>query len=533
MSEPAADIPADEGAAPDVEMDEWLRVNPLTMMVHMARMLASAIIPAIAVLYGAASSEPDSEGLAAITPWFVPLLGAILGFNLLAAWFSWYRLRYRVGDTDVRLEQGVISRSARSVPYERIQDVSLEQKLVPRLLGLVEVKFETGAGGKEELKLSYVSEAEGEKLRETVRALVDGEAAAPAEGPTAPDGTPSGDLAAEPAGQTLFAMDTKRLFLFGLFNFSLVVFAVLLGALQQLEFLLPFDVWDYIADIVRDDRIAEAEELVNGYSTIAQILAILYAIGAVVVVGMASGVVRTFVRDWEFRLERTAKGFRRRRGLLTKTDVVMPVHRVQALVVSTGWLRRRFGWHGLSFISLAQDAGGANHDVAPFAQMEEIAPIAHEAGFSLPDERADWRRASADYYFDRAVLQALIPATAGLVLLVLGYAIVAVLLFALAGLLVFGEYYMWRFVRHALDPQQVLSRRGWLAPRDIIASRVKLHSVEISQHPLARWRGYCTLRFGLAGGRLAFAGLSLEDAREMRHAALDSIAAVDFAKLPR
>jgi len=62
---------------------------------------------------------------------------------------------------------------------------------------------------------------------------------------------------------------------------------------------------------------------------------------------------------------------------------------------------------------------------------------------------------------------------------------------------------------------------------------VKLHSVEIAQNPLARWRGYCSLKFGLAGGRLAFDGLDLAEARKLRAAVLDSIAAIDFAKLPR
>jgi len=358
---------------------------------------------------------------------------------------------------------------------------------------------------------------------------VEGETAAPAVAAAGEAGEP----AAEPTGETLFAMDTRRLFVFGLFNFSLVVFAVLIGALQQFEFLLPFDLWDYLADLFRQDTIAQAGDALAGYTLVAQIAAIAYAVVAVVVVGMASGVVRTFVQDWQFRLDRTAKGFRRRRGLLTRTDVVMPVHRVQALVLKTGIIRRRFGWYGLSFISLAQDAGSANHDVAPFAKMEEIAPIAREAGFTLPGESADWHRASADYYFDRAVLQALVPGAAAMAAIVLGYTLVGLLLAALAGVLVVGEYFLWRFVRHALDPQQVMSRVGWLAPRWQIANRVKLHSVEIAQGPLARRRGYCTLRFGLAGGRLSFRGLSLDDARAMRAAVLDSIAAVDFAHLPR
>ncbi|WP_338242224.1 PH domain-containing protein [Aurantiacibacter hainanensis] len=523
-----ASLPAPTG---EVEIDEWRRVNKLTMAAQMLRTLVSAIVPAVLVLSGAAYSEMQANGISFITPWLGLLLVAFIAVNLAGAWLNWVRVRYRIGANDVRVEQGIISRQARSVPYDRIQDVSLEQKLLPRLLGLVEVKFETGAGGKDELKLSYVSEAEGERLRETVRALVEGEDTAPVSASTLD--TPEREIAAEQHGRTLFAMDVRRLFTFGLFNFSLVIFAVLLGALQQLEFLLPFDVWEYVGDWFNEDRIAEAGEYLSGYTTLAQVLAIIYAVVAVVVVGMASGVVRTFIRDWEFRLDRTAKGFRRRRGLLTKTDVVMPVHRVQALVVSTGVLRRRFGWHGLCFISLAQDAGSANHDVAPFAKMEEIAPIAREAGFTLPDESEDWRRASADYYFDRAVVQAFVPVVIAVVAFLQGYVVPGTLVALAAAFIAVGEHYRWRFVRHALGPEQVMSRRGWLAPGYTIASRVKLHSVEISQHPLARWRGYCTLRFGLAGGRLAFEGLRLDDAYELRAAALDPIAAVDFAKLPR
>ena len=57
--------------------------------------------------------------------------------------------------------------------------------LFPRLFGMVEVRFETGAGGKDELTIGYVTAAEADALRETVRArksgavAAEGEAAAP------------------------------------------------------------------------------------------------------------------------------------------------------------------------------------------------------------------------------------------------------------------------------------------------------------------------------------------------------------------
>ena len=157
-----------------IEVGEWQRVSKLTVAVNTVRTGAQALIPIVFALYGIAS-EDGGTGLAAL----LFGVGGVLLVALMvgAGWLSWYRLRYRIGENDVRVEQGIVSRSARSVPYDRIQDVSLEQKLIPRLLGLVEVKFETGAGGKDELKLSYVSEAEGARLRETVREMVEGERA--------------------------------------------------------------------------------------------------------------------------------------------------------------------------------------------------------------------------------------------------------------------------------------------------------------------------------------------------------------------
>ncbi len=104
---------------------------------------------------------------------------------------------------------------------------------------------------------------------------------------------------------------------------------------------------------------------------------------------------------------------------------------------------------------------------------------------------------------------------------------------ALAGFLALRQHFLWRYERHAVDPRQILSRRGWLAPKLVIANRVKLHSVEIAQGPIARRRGYADLRFGLAGGRFSFDGLRLEDAEQMRAAVLGSIAAVDFSRLMR
>lgn len=524
MSEVQGEIAS---AAPVVEPDdagEWHRMHPLSMLVHAAHGAVRGILPGIAGLIGLV----NSGGIGGLL--LLPLLLGALAIGGVAAWLGWHRRRYRIGAHDIRLEHGVLSRSARSVPYDRIQDVSLEAKLLPRLLGLVEVRFETGAGGKDELTLAHVGKAEGERLRKTVRAMADGTAPM-LPGDSADPAAPATE--AVPA-RVLFAMGPRRLFTYGLFSFSLVIFAVLLGAAQQLGDLLPFDIWDSLDRWVENEGYVAARDSLGSYDASDAILAALSAVLTIVVVGMASGVVTVLARDWGFLLERTAKGFRRRRGLFTKTDVVMPVHRVQALVIGTGWLRRRFGWHGLSVISLAQDAGKANHEVAPFATMTEIAPIVSEAGFALPDEAIAWCRPSPAFFAVRGLV--------GLVLLALPVAAGAIaareaavlwLLLPLAIWQGLRGWYLWHAARHAIDARQVVTRHGWLAPRLQIADRVKLHSAAVVRGPLGRLLGYRDLVFGLAGGRLVLRGLRAQDAYCLRAAVLDSMASLDYSRLAR
>jgi putative membrane protein len=516
VSEPAA-LPAPE------PLGEWRHTSPLSFVVSAITGLKSLLFPMAAVLFG-------SQGWDGGWVFVVPSIMAMIGFSALFTYIAWRHFRYRLGDSDIRVERGLLSRTARSVPYERIQDVSLEQKLVPRLFGMVDVKFETGAGGKEEVRIRYVTAAEAEELRETVRAHKSGEAV--------PAGQPAAAMPVEEPSRTLFEMDLKRLVTFGLFEFSLVVFAVLGGAAQQFDFLLPFDIWN---PEVWWRLLAGPGDRLRELGFAAQVIGAAIAFVLLAILGLVTGLGRTVLRDYGFRLEETPKGLRRRRGLLTRSDTVMPVHRVQALKLATGILRRRFGWHGLSVVSLAQDAKAGNHVIVPFAQMDEIEPVVAVTGFALPAADLAWRHPSANHRFDQAMFRVVplgvaalaVPTLNSLFGQPLGLPLLASAgLVALAGFFALREHFLWRLDRHAVDGRHIYARRGWLAPRIDIASRVKLQSVEIAQGPLGRRRGYADVKFGVAGGTLDVAGIPLEDARAIRRAVLDSLSAVDFSRLP-
>ncbi len=509
-----------KGAPSDAQVPGALRTDPKSFIVRGIAILSQLVIP-----LGIASFTILDDGDVSTLLWFaVPAVTAIIGVNFLFAYLSWSRLTYAVGDQDIRVESGILSRAARSVPYERIQDVSLEQKLLPRLFGLVEVKFETGSGGGDDLSLTYLSENEGERLRQVIRERRAGQSGVAA---SASDASEETHVADEEA-TSLFAMGPRRLAIFGTFEFSLAVFAVLLGLTQQFDFLLPFDLWDFDA---WEGRINGQSAVLASLGVGAQIIGGIIATISLLVVGFATGIVRTFLREWDFLLEKTARGFRRRRGLLTKTDVVMPVHRVQGIKIGTGFLRYRFGWHNLRFVSLAQDDGASNHVVAPFAKIEEIAPIVAAAGFRMPGDEEEWHRASEKYRFDSALVDSAFFLVAAIPVAIFAPAPFVVIPLALAALAATANIFAWHFHRHAVDADQVFATKGLLAPRSQISTRLKLHSVEVSRGPIAQRRGYATLHLGLAGGEFSIPGVPIKRALELRDAVLETISATDFSQL--
>lgn len=488
------------------------RTHPLGLLIHLIVGLPQIILPVLALSFGVRGTD-YGLGLLAV---FIP----VVAISLLVRSLGWMRFRFYLDDDDIRIEQGLINRTVRSIPYDRIQDVSIEQKLLAQLFNLGEVKFETGGGEGEDAKLSYVSMERAETLRATIRArkAEHAEVAVTAETTFVREAPP------------LFAMDNSRLITLGLYSFSLVIFAVLGGLAQQFDFLLPFEIWDFKHWI----GIAEERGVsIDGISTGTRIIGALFALLALVALGIVTGIVRTFLKEFGFSLDRTERGFRRRRGLLTKTDVIMPVNRVQAANIVTGPIRKWRGWYALKFVSLAQDSKEeSDYMAAPLARLNEIWPIIAEAGIAPPDEEAAFQRGHFRWWL--AGFAIIIPLTIAAMAAVVifteaSFARSLLLLFIPLGLLLLGAL-EWRKFGYAEDAARLYVRRGWWRQRLTILPQVRVQSVEIAQGPLARMAGLVSVHFGIAGGALELIAIPRETAEAIRERVLAIAAPVDFSK---
>ncbi|MFC4291427.1 PH domain-containing protein [Sphingorhabdus arenilitoris] len=490
--------------------------------------LPNLIFPILAAIFGARSSGAEHILIPVI-------LGLALGGSLFFRWLDWTRFRYFVGEEDIRIESGILFRKARSIPYERIQDVSIEQKLVARIFGLGEVKFETGGGAGEDGQLSYVSLHEAQRLRELIKARKS-DITAPAAFGEAGIASSDSEGAQAPEQPPIFAMDNRRILTLGFYSFSLVIFAVLFGVLNQFDWLLPFDLWDWTAWLgIAKERGAT----LDGLSITARAIAALMALFGLILLGFATGIVRTLLREYGFRLDQTEKGFRRRRGLFTLTDVVMPVHRVQAVTVFTGPIRKLRGWYGLKFISLAGDSsasekGESDHVAAPLATWPEISKIAEIAGVPMPDANVVLIRGKLVYWLN--ILIFIIPVViAGIAVLIAftDAGALAIWLLAVIAFFTLSALLQWRLSLHAHSGPYIFVRRGWWNQKLTAIPQIKIQSVEITQGPITRLQGLCCVHFGIAGGSISIPAIPLADGRALCQTVMANIVNVDYSELNR
>ncbi len=476
MNDAAAVIRAIEGE-PD-----WQRLHPATLALAIVKLGPRSLnfLPAVAAL-----------GFTGNWVYIVPAILAFLLFSLLAAWFHWLRFRFAVGDDEVVIESGVFARQHRTIPFDRIQDVSIEQGLVSRALGIAKVGFETGAGGKEnDAHLDAIALDSAQALRTTIRAHRSGEAAA---GPVASD-TPAEEPVAE--DRLLFAMTPRQLLIAGLFNFSLAALAVVGAGMQFFDGLLPFDFnvfnpmdWIDIAEDYGLDQWLLAHRWIAG---VGAALSLLF-------IGFASGIATMFFANWDFRLTREPRALRRTRGLTTRTDVAVPVKRVQAAILVTGWFRQRFGWHELRLQSLASDGGKErDHQVVPFAKLPAIDPVLAEVAIRRPDAGQAWQHSHRIVALG-PIIGAVCATIAGGVALYLGNAVGWLALVA-APLIALIAFWVARYHRWADLGEQVAIRRGWWKPKMTLLPHASVQSVDLKSDFILRPLGLATLVFGVPGG---------------------------------
>ena len=188
----------------------------------------------------------------------------------VARYFS-FRLRYE--GTELVIRSGIIFRNERHVPYARIQNLDAVRNVAHRLLGVAEVRVETGGGRAPEATISVLHETVFEEMR---RRIFEGRARAVQADIERPDAQPASPAAVE--SRTLLHLPLRELLLNGLLdNRGMVLVGAAYGVLWEAG--LFRGVWDRLAGgvygpgLVRDTALTIAAGNVPPLARIAVLVA--------------------------------------------------------------------------------------------------------------------------------------------------------------------------------------------------------------------------------------------------------------------
>ncbi|MBO6577087.1 MAG: PH domain-containing protein [Rhodothermales bacterium] len=378
------------------------RLHPMTLV---QKVLVG--IPALILILLPAIRSNDGGA------WFNLALGAMYGL-LVFPWtiIRYVRFRYGISPAEIVIRSGVTTVTRRNIPIDRVQNIEIEQGILQRVTGTARVSIFTAGSQSAEGVLDVVSLQEAHRVRETVQQFQKAAAAGGAvsasrrTAASAEPGAVSAELGAVSAGpgafsaeggaaarsqkapgaifesvdqpeiEPVFEMDMRRVILSGVFRFSMLYIAVFFSIFQYVE-PDPEAIFDWFAG-GRFEGLAEAageSPFIVGLSVL--FLAVLFA--------WLSGILVNLNRYYGFVLHAEGNKLHHRQGLLSRHTGTIPLRKVQAFIIRTNPLMRRFGWYRLEVQTMGFDVKERGHKVAvPFGRMDDVMRAANRLQQGLP-----------------------------------------------------------------------------------------------------------------------------------------------------
>ncbi|MCG8467457.1 MAG: PH domain-containing protein [Gemmatimonadetes bacterium] len=495
------------------------RLHPLSIPFRIGSELRRAVFP---LLFGAAGASAFGVGLQTI---------ALLATApiVLSAIVRYLTFRYSYGDHELVLKSGLFFRRERHVPYNRIQNLDAVQGVLHRVLGVVEVRLQTGSGDEPEAKLTvlpidaldelrrHVFEgralgAEPDELRPpSETAAVVGDALMAGEGIASRGGPVPLPVAAAPGGvgaaggETLLHLPPRELLIYGLIqNRGMIVIAAAFGLLWQTN------VMDRILGRIfgeegMDEQVVESffGRLFDAGLSIGSVAAVLAVILGFVLLARALSVGWVLIRLHDYTVSRTGEDLRATFGLFTQVAATIPLRRVQTVTVHEGPLHR---WAGRAAVRV-ETAGGTQLEqadphrqwLAPIIRTEHLGELLAHVMPEVELPTDGWETVASGArgrVFRRTGLVALgvsIP-----FFIWLGWP--AALL--LGALLASSWVYATKHVEHLewiVKDDAVTFRSGWLWRRTTVARFAKIQAVAVRESPFDRRRDMARVTVDTAG----------------------------------
>ncbi len=478
------------------------RLHPLTLVLGLISSLRKLLIPAIPILLVGSKFRWGGIGLFGLM-----LIGTVV--TLLIRYFSF---SYRIQGRELVTREGLINRKERHIPLEQIHEIRIEQNLLQRAFDVVEAVIETAGAEGAEAKLSVLSRAEAERLREAVAARSAAKKAAANESETTPETSER---------EVIRKLGLRDLVLHGLTSNHLLSALAILGALWAFaDDVLPAAIYKKLGQFL---QVTAGEMFRQGLRAALFVLAL--GLAAAMIVGLIVSVIGSVVRFFNYTLTRHGDELHRSYGLLTRRASSLPRHRIQVLKIEEGMMRR---WFGLATIRAdisgskkeGEDDNKGRDVLLPIALRDELDALLAVFFPNLAGDSGEWKKVSR-----LAIRRGTIASVIIFLLLVIGVcastkSLLGLWLLLLTPLLYWINVKSYREFGYALGTQYFRTRQGWLGRATHIVPIEKSQVIVVHQSPFDRRLNLATLSVdtagqGYTGGSPSISNLPVDEAMQV------------------
>lgn len=287
------------------------------------------------------ADDPVSRGLdwvMANNLVFLVLLGLVIlvAIIIVCYWLVWRFQQFRITDENVEVKKGIIFRSQRRAPLDRVQGVNLTRPFPARLIGMAKLTLE-GAGTGADVALEYLATNRAEQVRADILRLASGVRQEKAEGRAPEQRSSVAGTFSQGVSNIIGGVDTDDVVPESVVRIPLgrLVASQAISGLLWLVFFFALIIAFVIVPIAIFEDGPE-KWMVLAITAVTTGIPMVIAVVAIVWSALSKG--------FRFSIAPTPDGVRVSSGLLTTVTRTIPPGRVHAVEVTQSALWRPFGW---------------------------------------------------------------------------------------------------------------------------------------------------------------------------------------------
>ncbi|MDP4945547.1 MAG: PH domain-containing protein [Alishewanella sp.] len=519
MAEPQISV---SEATPALDaLSQWQRVSPIALLYLALRLFkaifgnVSYLAPVLIVFYQGIQRQPRAF-----------LLGVLVVLLLLivVALLRYWAFRFRIIDETVEIRSGVLRKAQLNLPFNRIQNVRLQQPLYYRPTGHLCVHLDTAGSKVQEAQLAALPEHWAQQLQLAIYAKRQAlaTAAQPLEciDETATANTEAATAATDPTETLLCRRDIGDLVLYGISNNRVIL---------ALGLLAPF--YRPLVDTLNEKLPVLGLDISGWFNPAQQSwfgvgLAVLATAMFFMLLITLGSIALSVISYYQFRLYRTQDRYIRRSGLFTRHEISMTLSRLQWVKLQQDWLDKLLGRCNLHYEQLfspleaMQQNAGHSKIMVPALHPDAAAQLLYAA---YPQQQlakmvlkgVNWR-----YLIPSALFVSLPLLVISLLLLIrtsVWMGSFGILLTAIVQVLLLMR---WRKFGYALDTEFLYIRQGVIGADYYCVPLHKLQQLTLSQHWFMRKAQLQHLRCVYAAGALNIPYMPQADAQKLANYAL-------------